>query len=122
MPKKTIIIEPVEIRESTTHGMGAFATEDLAENQFIAAYQGEELTLREFKERYGRDIRCTYVLRRQNKIINGKNTHNISHYCNESLTPNVILKKRALYTLTPVKKGQELFLRYPKDYPRDYEL
>lgn len=110
------------IAESLIHGLGVFATQDIAKNQFLAPYNGEELSLKEFKERYGNDISHTYVLRRQNKIISGKNTYNLSHYCNESLTPNVILKKRALYTLRPVKNGEELFLQYPKNYPRNYVL
>jgi len=110
------------IAPSPIHGLGVFATQDIEKNQLLAHYQGEELSLREFKERYGNDISRTYSMRRQNKIISGKNTDNLSHYCNESLIPNVILKKRALYTLRPIKNGEELFLRYPQNYLRNYFL
>jgi hypothetical protein len=111
-----------EVRESATQGQGAFASQDIPANTLLSHYEGTEMTLREFKEQYGKDLSCTYVMRRQNKIICGKDRWNLSHFCNESLTPNVILKKRGLYTLTAVKKGDELFLRYPKDYIRNYEL
>jgi SET domain-containing protein len=111
-----------EIRASLVHGQGVFATENIPANTLLWHYEGEEMTLRDFKAQYGSDISCTYSLRRQNKIINGKNTWNLSHYCNESLTPNVILKKRALYTLEPISAGSEMFLRYPKNYLRDYKL
>lgn len=125
MPKKPIIIDAesmYEVRESLVHGLGVFATMDIPANTLLWNYVGEEMTLREFKERYGKDLSCTYTMRRQNKIISGKNTWNLSHYCNESSIPNVVLKKRALYTLLPVKAGEEMFLRYPKDYIRAYDL
>jgi SET domain-containing protein len=125
MPKKPIIIDAefmYEVRESSVHGLGVFAMKDIPANTKLWDYVGEEMTLREFKDRYGKDLSCTYTMRRQNKIISGKDTWNLSHFCNESLVPNVVLKKRALYTLLPVKAGEEMFLRYPKDYQRSYDL
>jgi len=113
---------PYYIAPSTIHGLGLFAKVDMSSNTRIADFKGEEMTLREFKERYGGDTRFCYSLRRLNKIIDGKQENNPSRYCNESLTPNVCLKKRGLYTCTPVKAGDELFLLYPKSYPRDYLL
>lgn len=114
----------VEIRPSQIHGLGVFAKKEIPANTCIAKYEGIEMTLKEFREKYGNDYKYTYVLRRLNKIIVGKGnpTGNISHYCNESNTPNVILKKRGLYTLTQVNVNEELLLKYPKNYPRDYPL
>jgi SET domain-containing protein len=111
-----------EVRASTVHGQGVFATQHIPTNTLLWNYVGDEMTLREFKEAYGKDLTCTYVMRRQNKIICGKNHWNLSHFCNESLKPNVVLMKRALYTSRDICQGEEMFLQYPKDYPRDYVL
>jgi len=111
-----------EVRASATHGQGVFATQNIPANTLLWNYVGEEMTLREFKEAYGKDLTCTYVMRRANKIICGKDVWNLSHFCNESLTPNVLLKNRGLYTLRAISIGEEMYLRYPKDYPRTYEL
>lgn len=112
----------IEVRPSSIHGVGLFATQDIPANTRLADYHGEEMTLREFKERYGNDRRCTYLLRRANRIICGKGVDNVSHFCNESMNPNVCCKLRGLYTMRDVMAGEELCLRYPANYPRDYEL
>lgn len=111
-----------EVRDSPIHGKGLFITQDIPAGTKLADFKGVEMTLREFKAKYGTDTRFCYILRRINRIIDGKEVDNPSHYCNESVTPNVCLKKRGLYTCSPVKAGDELFLIYPKNYPRDYVL
>jgi SET domain-containing protein len=110
------------VAPSPLHGYGLFAAMDIRKGKRIADYKGIEMTLREFKELYGSDTRFTYSLRRENKVINGKDFDNPSHYCNESNEPTVKCRLRGLYTLVNVKKGQELLLRYPSYYPRDYKL
>lgn len=112
----------IQIDKSTVHGKGLFACSDIPRGTRIADYIGIEMTLREYREKYGMDTRYTYSLRRMNKIIDGRGYENPSHYCNESLTPNVCLMRRGLYTLRDVRKDEELFLQYPKNYPRDYVL
>lgn len=109
-----------EKRLSPIHGMGLFALVPLVKGQRLAGYEGEEMTLAEFKKRYGNDIRYTYSLRRLNRIISGKGYDNPSHWCNESATPNCCLRRRGLYTLRAIEVGEELTLAYPKNYPRDY--
>jgi hypothetical protein len=44
----------------------------------------------------------------------------VSHYVNEGKRPNVLLKSRGLYAKRALKQGEELFLEYHKNYPRDY--
>jgi hypothetical protein len=112
----------VEIKESPVHGKGVFATQDIPPNTKLWDYQGEEMTLREFKERYGNDISRSYSMRRINKIINGKNHDNLSHWMNESRHPNAIFKKKGVWTDKAIVKGEELFLRYPPNYIRNYTL
>ena len=110
------------VRPSPIHGMGLFALQDIPTGVRLADFKGIEMTLRQFKEKYGTDTRFCYSMKRANRIIDGKTVDNPSRYCNESATPNVCLKRRGLYTFTPVKAGDELFLSYPKNYPRNYDL
>ena len=110
------------ISRSPISRLGVFAMQDIPAGYRLADYIGEEMTLKDFKQKYGNDISCTYSMRRVNKIISGKNHFNISHYMNESNDPNCFLKQRGIYTLKPIKKGEEMFLKYPKNYIRDYSL
>ena len=131
LPAPTFTNEYVKVGKSTIPGTnmrGLFAKKDIPKNTLIADYKGLEMSISEFNELYNRDYRYSYSMRRQNKIINGRTkdylTENPSHYTNES-TPrnvNVELVKKGFYTTKDVKKGDELFLQYPKNYPRTYEL
>jgi len=114
----------IEKRPSPVHGVGLFATKDIPKDTRIADYHGVEMSITEFKSRYGNDTRYTYSLGRMNRIIVGKDClqDNPSHFCNESDDPNACLKKRGLFTIRDVAKDEELFLKYPKKYPRTYSL
>lgn len=113
-----------EIKDSTipNAGKGLFAVVDIPVNTKLADFIGVEMTLKDFKTQYGTDYLNTYSMRRQHKIINGKQYDNLSKYCNESSSPTVILKQKALYTLRDIHAGEELFLSYPKQYNRNYVL
>ena len=85
------------------------------------------MTWREFTTKYGiykLNSQYCYPMKRINKILVAKEepyrTENLVNYINEGDSPNVILKKRALYTLTDIKENEELLLRYPKDYHRTW--
>lgn len=84
------------------------------------------MTLAEFKRAHGKDTRFCYSLKRVNKMLVGKEhpylTNNPSHYMNEALQPNCVMRNRGIYTLRAVKAGEELTLRYGRDYPRNYLL
>jgi SET domain-containing protein len=110
------------IKDSPVNGKGLFSTQPIKKNIRICDFVGEEMTFKEFNEIYHKDYRFCYPLMRQHKIINGKDYDNPSRYCNESKTPNVIFKKRGLYTLRDIELDEELFLRYPSYYPREYSL
>ena len=112
----------VEIHESPVHGLGVFAKGYIPSGYGLAPFHGVEMSKADFKLKYGKDTRRSYDLGRLNKMIDGKDFVNLSHYCNESDTPNVALRKRGLYTLRHIAPGEELFLKYPKNYPRDYIL
>ena len=112
----------LEIKESPIHGLGVFATERLTPNMKLAEYTGDRYTLKEFKAKYGKNISYCYVARRANYILCAKEKRNIITFVNESITPNTYIKRKILYPLRVIEKGEELFLRYADDYPRDYEL
>lgn len=119
----------MEIRQSPIHGQGVFTTKDIKQNEKLFDYIGEEMSLKEFREKYGEyknNSLNTYRMKRLNRIIVAKEQPylftNLVNYINESITPNCILKKRALYSLIEIKEGEELTLLYPKDYCRNYIL
>ena len=112
----------LELKSSPIHGLGIFATRPFQINEKIGEYTGDRYTLRSFKEKYGKDIQYCYVARRANYVICAKEKRNWLTYCNECKSPNLILKSRSAFTTRPIAIGEELFLQYTKDYPRDYTL
>ena len=119
----------VTIKKSKIDGLGVFALVDIPEGTKIADYYGKEMTLKNFKKKYGEykhNSLNTYRMKRINRIIVAKEepfkSKNLTNYINETKNPNCILKKRALYALNDIKKDQELTLQYPEDYNRNYTL
>ena len=119
----------VTIKKSKIEGLGVFALADIPKGTKISDYYGKEMTLKNFKQKYGEyknNSLNTYRMKRINRIIVAKiepyKSRNLTNYINESKTPNCILKKRALYALNNIKKGEELTLLYPENYNRNYTL
>ena len=116
----------LSLRPSPVDGLGIFATQGFPANHFFGLFEGTVYTLREFKERYGKDTRYCYQLGRQNKIICAKEQRNWITFLNESATPNCFLQKKGCWSLRPIAEGEELFLSYDKKgllkYPRSYTL
>jgi len=118
-----------EIKQSPVHGLGVFASQDIKKGSKICDYYGEEMSWKEFREKYGdykQNSLNTYPMKRIWRIIVAKDepykTENVVNYINETLEANVVLKKKALYAKTEIKQGQEFFLNYPSKYNRDYIL
>ena len=131
-PNISTVIQPKKMRArkqytsiqpSPVSGVGVFAITDIPANTILGEYKGIEMTLKEFKEKYGTDTTYTYSLRFRNKILVGKDepyrSENISHFMNEG-PENVILTRRKIRTSKLIKQGEELFLTYPKNYPRTW--
>jgi len=115
----------VTIKKSKIEGLGVFALVDIPKGTKIADYYGKEMTLKNFKKKYGEyknNSLNTYRMKRINRIIVAKTepfkSRNLTNYINETKNPNCILKKRALYALNDIKKNDELTLLYPEDYNR----
>ena len=116
----------VYIKNSDIEGLGVFASKDISRNTKISDYYGEEMSWREFKNKYG-DYKLnslhTYPMRRIWKIIVAKEepykSRNVTNYINEIRgQSNCVLKLRALYAKVDIKKDMELLLDYPNDYNR----
>jgi SET domain-containing protein len=106
-------------------GNGLFAKTFIPKGMRISDYMGERLLYKEFKDLYGNDKRYIYCCKRQNYIMSGKElpylTANPSHYCNEDRErTNVEMKRMGLYAIRNILANEELFLVYPKDYPRTW--
>ena len=119
----------VTIKKSKIEGLGVFALDDIPSGTKIADYYGKEMTLKNFKQKYGEykhNSLHTYRMKRINRIIVAKiepyKSRNLTNYINESKKPNCLLKKRALYALNNIKKGEDLTLLYPENYNRNYTL
>jgi len=116
----------VQIKKSKVDGLGVFAKQDIPEGAKISDYYGKEMKWKTFKNKYGdykHNSLHTYPMRRIWKILVAKEepylSKNITNYINEvSGKINCELKLRALYAKKNIKKGEELFLKYPKDYNR----
>ena len=114
------------IKASSIHGLGVFANKEIKSETKIADYYGEEMTWKEFKNKYGdykENSLNTYPMRRIWKILVAKEepykSQNIVNFINEG-EPNCVLMKRALYALRDIQVDEELLLQYPKDYKRDW--
>ena len=114
--------QTLELKQSPIHGLGIFAKQTIPKNTKLGRYTGDHYTLKEFKAKYGKDISHCYVSRRTNLIICAKEKRNFMTYINESKDPNVFLKSFVLITHRVINEGEELFLHYADDYPRDYKL
>jgi hypothetical protein len=124
--KKVDKVDCYQIRPSNIEGEGVFATQIIKKGNKIADYYGLEMSWQEFKNKYGEyklNSLNTYPMRRIWRIIVAKEepykSQNIVNFINEG-EPNVILKKKALYALRNIEVDEEMLLKYPNDYKRDW--
>ena len=89
MPK--INNELVTIKKSKIDGLGVFAFDHIPKDTKIADYYGKEMTLKNFKRKYGEykhNSLNTYRMKRINRIIVAKEepykSRNLTNYINES--------------------------------------
>jgi len=112
------------VKKSDIQGLGLFTAIDFQKGDKLYDYIGEQMSIKEFNKLYPKNdpnrYLNTYQMKRINRIIVAKNTDNLVNYINESNSPNCILKKRALYALVNINKGEELTLQYPKKYNRTW--
>lgn len=120
--------EWVTVKKSDIHGVGVFAKKDIPKGTKIVDYYGKEMKWKNFTKKYGaynENSLNTYPMRRIWKILVAKEepykSKNLVNYINEYANKvNCELKLRALYSTKDIKKGQELYLIYPKNYNRTW--
>lgn len=128
LPKPTFESELVEAKASTIPncGLGLFAKVDLGKNQRICRYFGEEMPWKMYREQYPEGLKRYYYKGRNIFVIVSNRepylTGNPVNYCNHREKPNVVLKRRYLYTTEPIAVGSELFLTYPKHYLKHFQI
>lgn len=109
------------IQDSPVDGMGVFAKHVITKDAVLGDYTGIEMSRVDFLQKYGKDYRYCYTSAFPwIPIICAKEDRNFITYINEAKEPNVFLKKYKLYALRDIAEGEELFLKYPKSYPRSY--
>jgi hypothetical protein len=101
-------------------GRGVFATQPIKKGQRLFDYVGVKMKRNVFNRKYPNDRRYYYSAGIFD-VIDGHNhkTENISHYINESSRPNVVFMKKGVVATKNIREGEELFLTYPKNYPRE---
>ena len=113
----------VEVKPSLilNAGNGVFAKCKIKKGTCLGEYKGVEMTLKEFRKLYPTSQKYYYSLRCE-KVLDGHPfvSQNISHYVNESASPNVILSRRKLRAAADIPEGQELYLTYPANYVRSW--
>ena len=119
---------PIEVRQSTVHGLGAFATEPLQRGRELGVYFGRRYAPGEVAERAW-DNGLTYVFGLSDgSIIDGAEGGNATRHLNHSCAPNcqayeVEEEQGGLRVVIEAKRriraGAELFIDYALDIGED---
>jgi SET domain-containing protein len=111
------------IRDSVISGKGVFASKRIEKGQVLGCYEGEQLTLDQFNERYPLD-NSVYVLDIGDGLfIDARDPEksNFARYINSpkgtTKKPNVVfLKKGIIAALKRIQKDEELLVSYGRKY------
>jgi SET domain-containing protein len=118
---------PIEVRQSTIHGQGAFATRPIRKGERIIEYVGERMPWDAASEDPDDPHTFLFGLSDGNLVINAAIAGNDSRWINHSCEPNceaVEEKQRVfIYALRRLQPGEELFYDYALeiDEPRTPE-
>ncbi len=112
-------VRPSQIKQA---GLGLWAVRDFKKGVLLFEYGGERLAKREYNERYREDIMGAYGIELNRKtIIDARRTDSgvaryICTYQGSGLKPNTEYvsdnKKIEMFTIRPVKAGEELLSDY----------
>lgn len=126
LPKPRWKNEWVIAKKSPIADRGVFAKKDIPKGTVIAPFYGKEILWSDFKKKYGEykyNSFYTYTKKRAGKMIVAKEepylTMNVVNYINELPSgANAELDKEHLVASRLIREGEELSLKYPKDYNR----
>ena len=109
---------PFRLGRSRT-GLGLFAILPIKKRARLAEYKGPRLKLKEAEAAERRGNRYLFEVNSR-WTIDGKARSNIARYFNHSCNPNTDVTIRQgrvfIYTLRPIKPGEELTYDYGRDY------
>jgi hypothetical protein len=126
LPKPRWTNDWVIAKKSPIADRGVFAKVDIPKGTVIAPFYGKEILWGDFKKKYGEykyNSFYTYTKKRAGKMIVAKEepylTMNVVNYINELPSgANAALEKEHLVASRLIREGEELSLKYPKDYNR----
>lgn len=113
------------IAPSDIEGLGVYSLTDIKKGKKICPFVGEEMSYKEFMERYGKEkdlYRGVYRRMPWQKWIVCKDKRNIVSYINDGVYnqeepyKNCVLKLGYLIACENIPQGQELLLDYGKKY------
>jgi len=114
--RRRISSPPIEIRQSTTHGQGAFATRKIRKGQRIIEYVGKRMPWDAASEDPDDPHTFLFGLSDGNLVINAAIDGNDARWINHSCAPNceaVEERNRVfIYALRDLQPGEELFYDY----------
>jgi uncharacterized protein len=109
---------PFRIGRSRT-GLGLFATRPVKRRVRIAEYKGPRLNLEQAEKAEAKGNRYLFEVNSR-WTIDGKARSNVARYFNHSCNPNSDVTIRQgrvfVYTLRPIKPGEEITYNYGTDY------
>ncbi|HEY2386384.1 MAG TPA: SET domain-containing protein [Candidatus Binatia bacterium] len=120
------------VRTASAHGLGVFATRDLAVGVYALEYTGERISHAEGAARYddqrGQHTHTLLFTVDATTVIDGGAGGGMGRYVNHSCAPNceAVLDDGRIFfeTLRPIRAGEELTydyrLRRPRPLPRDW--
>jgi SET domain-containing protein len=122
-PSKTKSV-PYEVRRSTIHGNGVFATRDIEPGEQIDEYTGERISADESAlraEAGGGPVNHTFFFSlADGRVIDGGSRGNDARFINHSCEPNCEAQEDEgrvyIHALHPIAKGEELNYNYALIY------
>ncbi|VXA96409.1 Nuclear protein SET [Burkholderia sp. 8Y] len=110
----------ITVRTSPVHGRGVFALADLPAGALLFEYKGQRLSSKEAQRMYERsnaEDGHTFLFGLDDgRVIDGARGGNSSRWLNHSCAPNCEAEQDGervfIRSLSPIVKGQELFIDY----------
>ncbi len=111
------------VDDSTVHGKGVFAAEDIKKGKKVIEYKGERISWAEANERYvelkGHSHTMFFGID-DDTVIDGADNGNAAKYINHSCKPNAEAKNKNgrifIHAKKDIKKGTELFYDYKLEF------
>lgn len=116
----TLKPELVEIRGSSIHGLGGFATADIAAGTLVSEYRGEKINKAESRRRCAESNHFIFSLD-DDCDIDGSTLENSARFLNHSCAPNCEAQRIAgqiwIVAIRRIRCGEEITFNYGYELP-----